>query len=59
MGFVRSGDVGPYVEETGGGFPIVFVHEFASDHREWEPQLRWFSRSHRCVHSASPSTRPD
>ena len=33
-----------YVESTGAGHPIVFVHEFASDHREWEPQVRWFSR---------------
>jgi pimeloyl-ACP methyl ester carboxylesterase len=49
MGFVTSGAVRLYVEETGAGFPIVFVHEFASDHREWEPQVRWFSRSHRCV----------
>jgi pimeloyl-ACP methyl ester carboxylesterase len=46
---VRSGDVGLYVESTGSGHPIVFVHEFASDHREWEPQVRWFSREYRCV----------
>jgi pimeloyl-ACP methyl ester carboxylesterase len=46
---VRSGDVGLYVESTGSGHPIVFVHEFASDHREWEPQVRWFSRAYRCV----------
>ena len=49
MAFVTSDGVELYVEETGVGFPIVFVHEFASDHREWEPQVRWFSRSHRCV----------
>lgn len=49
MAFVTSGDVQLYVEETGDGFPIVFVHEFASDHREWEQQVRWFSRSHRCI----------
>jgi pimeloyl-ACP methyl ester carboxylesterase len=46
---VRSGEVDLYVESTGEGHPIVFVHEFASDHREWEPQVRWFSRSHRCI----------
>lgn len=38
-----------YVEETGTGFPILFVHEFAGDHRSWEPQVRHFSRTHRCV----------
>src|SRR6185436_5656145 len=38
-----------YYEETGSGTPIVFVHEFAGDHRSWEPQLRHFSRRYRCV----------
>jgi pimeloyl-ACP methyl ester carboxylesterase len=27
----------------------VFVHEFAGDYRTWEPQMRYFARSHRCV----------
>jgi|HigsolmetaAR201D_1030396.scaffolds.fasta_scaffold18837_1 pimeloyl-ACP methyl ester carboxylesterase len=49
MVFVRSGDVQLHVEETGTGHPIVFVHEFASDCREWEPQVRWLSRSYRCI----------
>ena len=49
MTYVRSGPVNLYVETSGEGYPIVFVHEFASDHREWEPQVRWFSRSYRCV----------
>ena len=38
-----------YVEETGSGEPIVFVHELHSDYRGWEAQVRWFSRSHRCI----------
>ena len=38
-----------YYEEAGSGTPIVFVHEFAGDHRSWEPQMRYFSRSHRCI----------
>jgi pimeloyl-ACP methyl ester carboxylesterase len=38
-----------YYEEAGSGTPIVFVHEFAGDHRSWEPQLRHFSRTHRCI----------
>ena len=38
-----------YYEEVGAGTPVVFVHEFAGDHRTWEPQLRHFARSHRCV----------
>ena len=38
-----------YYEEAGHGTPIVFVHEYAADYRTWEPQLRAFSRSHRCI----------
>ncbi len=38
-----------YFEEAGSGTPIVFVHEFGGDHRSWEPQMRYFSRRHRCV----------
>ena len=38
-----------YCEEAGTGTPVVFVHEFAGDYRTWEPQMRYFSRSHRCV----------
>src|SRR5271155_3456566 len=38
-----------YYEEAGTGTPVVFIHEFAGDYRTWEPQMRAFSRSHRCV----------
>jgi pimeloyl-ACP methyl ester carboxylesterase len=38
-----------YIEEIGTGTPVVFVHEYAGDYRSFEPQLRYFSRQHRCV----------
>jgi pimeloyl-ACP methyl ester carboxylesterase len=38
-----------YVDETGAGFPVLFLHEFAGDHRSWEPQVRALSRRYRCV----------
>jgi pimeloyl-ACP methyl ester carboxylesterase len=38
-----------FYEETGAGIPIVFVHEFAGDHRSWQPQVRHFSRRYRCI----------
>ncbi|MET0235631.1 MAG: alpha/beta hydrolase [Kibdelosporangium sp.] len=38
-----------HVEATGTGFPLLFVHEFAGDHRSWEAQVRYFARTHRCV----------
>jgi 3-oxoadipate enol-lactonase len=36
-------------QETKFGVPILFVHEFASDHRGWEPQLREFGKRYRCI----------
>jgi pimeloyl-ACP methyl ester carboxylesterase len=38
-----------YYEETGEGYPIIFSHEFAGDYRSWEPQVRFFSRTYRCI----------
>ena len=38
-----------YCEETGAGYPIAFVHEFAGDAASWEPQVRYFSRRYRCL----------
>jgi pimeloyl-ACP methyl ester carboxylesterase len=38
-----------YVEEAGDGPPVLFVHEFAGDHRSWEPQVRALSRRYRCI----------
>lgn len=38
-----------YYEETGSGRTIIFVHEFAGDMRSWEPQMRHFGRSYRCI----------
>ena len=50
MPTLRTDDgVSLYYEEAGSGTPIVFVHEFAGDHRSWEPQLRHFARTHRCI----------
>lgn len=36
-------------EEAGSGTPILFLHEFAADHTNWEPQMRYFSRGHCCI----------
>jgi pimeloyl-ACP methyl ester carboxylesterase len=38
-----------YYEETGSGQTVIFVHEFAGDLRSWEPQLRHFGRTYRCI----------
>ena len=38
-----------HYEEAGSGPTLLFVHEFAGDHRSWEPQMRYFSRRFHCV----------
>lgn len=47
-----------HAEETGQGEPLLFVHEFAGDHRSWEPQVRFFSASYRCVTYAARGYLP-
>src|SRR5690606_4457196 len=49
MPYAESKGARLYFEETGSGRPIVFVHEFGADLREWEQQVRWFSREYRCI----------
>jgi len=38
-----------YYEEHGAGTPLLFIHEFAGDHRSWDAQVRHFSRRYRCI----------
>jgi pimeloyl-ACP methyl ester carboxylesterase len=47
-----------YYEDTGTGTPLLFIHEFAGDHRSWEPQVRFFSRTFRCVTYAARGFPP-
>jgi proline iminopeptidase len=47
-----------HYEETGQGTPILFVHEFASDHHGWEPQMREFGKRHRCIAYAARGYPP-
>jgi len=38
-----------YWEESGSGAPLLFVHEFAGDHRSWAPQVEHFRDRYRCL----------
>ena len=49
MAFIDQAGARLYFEEAGSGYPIVFVHEFGADLREWELQMRAFSRFYRCI----------
>ena len=47
-----------HYEEVGHGTPILFVHEFAGDHRSWEPQLRELGKRYRCIAYAARGYTP-
>lgn len=49
MPYALSDEVKLYYEEVGTGSPIVFVHEFGADHREWVSQVQYLSREYRCI----------
>jgi pimeloyl-ACP methyl ester carboxylesterase len=53
-----SDGVGLHWEESGAGTPILFVHEFAGDHRSWAPQVRHFAKSHHCIAYAARGYPP-
>ena len=49
MPYIVSGDVKLFFEENGYGYPIIFLHEFESDSRAWDSQIRHFARNYRCI----------
>src|ERR1017187_8749377 len=55
---LTSDKVRLHYEEVGQGTPILFVHEFAGDHRSWEPQLREFGKRYRCIAYAARGYTP-
>ena len=59
MAYARSADgTRLYYEAAGSGTPIVFVHEFGGGYASWEPQMRAFSRRHRCITFAARGYPP-
>lgn len=49
MPAARINDMDLFYEVTGEGPPLVWCHEFAGDHRSWQPQVRFFSRLYQNV----------
>ncbi len=47
-----------HVEEQGAGPALLFIHEFAGDHRSWAPQVSHFRSTHRCVTYAARGYPP-
>lgn len=49
MPYIEAAGARLHVEEHGDGYPIIFLHELGSDLRQWEDQVRYFSRAYRCI----------
>jgi len=50
MPFVTADDgVRLHWEESGSGKPLLFIHEFAGDHRSFAPQVEHFRDRYRCL----------
>jgi pimeloyl-ACP methyl ester carboxylesterase len=47
-----------HYEETGSGTPVIFVHEYAGDHRAWEAQMRHFGQRYRAITYAARGYPP-
>ena len=51
------------MRKPAAGSPVIFVHEFAGDHRAWEAQMRHFGQRYRAITYAArgypPSDVPD
>ena len=58
MPYATATEVRLYYEEVGSGTPILFSHEFAGDYRNWEPQMRFLSRRHRCISYSARGYKP-
>ena len=59
MPYVTTNDgVRLYYEECGSGTPVIFVHEYAGDHRAWETQMRHFGQRYRAITFAARGYPP-
>jgi pimeloyl-ACP methyl ester carboxylesterase len=59
MTHVTAGDgTQLYVEAEGTGTPLLFIHEFAGDHRSWAPQVSHFRAHYRCITYAARGYPP-
>ena len=47
-----------YYEVTGTGTPVIFVHEYAGDHRAWESQMRHFGQRYQAITFAARGYPP-
>lgn len=49
QGLAKSGDINLFYRTVGKGEAVLFIHEYAGDHRSWDDQIRHFSRYFQCI----------
>lgn len=49
MPILRYRDINVYYEIAGAGDPLLFIHGLGSSHRDWEPQVAFFSRHYQVI----------
>ncbi len=59
MPFAMTDDgVRLHYEVSGTGTPVIFVHEYAGDHRAWEAQMRHFGQRYQAITYAARGYPP-
>jgi 3-oxoadipate enol-lactonase len=66
QGFIPINEGSLYYERKGSGPPLVFLHGVFLDHRMWQEQIDYFSKSYTCINldlrgfgkSSLPTTTP-
>jgi pimeloyl-ACP methyl ester carboxylesterase len=49
QGFIPVNNGQLYYEKTGSGPPVIFLHGICLDHRMWQHQIDYFSKSYTCI----------
>ena len=49
MAVIKSGQESIYYFEKGEGTPVIFLHGFTLDSRQWPEQIEYFSQTHRVI----------
>lgn len=65
-GFAEINGASLYYEITGKGTPMIFLHGFTCDHRNWNPQVEYFASKYKVItydarghgHSSVPDSVP-
>lgn len=49
IGFAEVNGTSLYYEINGKGTPLIFLHGFTCDHRNWDPQVEYFASNYKVI----------